>query len=90
VKTSMNAANLPYTILLVGETGAGKSSLLELIANVLMGNDVDHYDSNILDRANEQGNSVNQSQTNSAWIYERTSKNGIVVSPGICEFDEHA
>ena len=53
---------------------------MELIANVLNGNDVDHYDLHTLDRTNEQGVSNNQSRTNSARLYELTSKNGIVVS----------
>jgi hypothetical protein len=56
---------------------------LEYIANVLHGNDIDHFDFNILDRTNEQGGSDNQSQTNSARLYEFTSKNGIVVSAGV-------
>jgi len=53
---------------------------LELIANVLHGNDVDNYDFHILDHTNEQRRSNNQSQTNSARLYEITSKNGMVVS----------
>jgi hypothetical protein len=56
---------------------------LEFIANVLLGNDIDHYDFDILDRTNEQGGSDNQSQTNSVRLYEFTSKNGIVVSSGV-------
>ena len=82
IKTVKNKARASYTILLVGETGVGKSSVLELIANVLMGN-VDRYDFDILDHTNEQGGSDNQSQTNSARIYEITSKNGVMVSPSI-------
>jgi putative ribosome biogenesis GTPase RsgA len=88
IKTSKN--KVPYTILLIGETGVGKSSLLELIANVLHGNDVDHYDFDILDHTNEQGGSNNQSQTNSAQLYEFTSKNGVVVSAGCFERGEYA
>ena len=80
IKTSKNEGRGPYTILLVGETGVGKSSVLELIVNVLVGN-VGHYDFDILDHTNEQGGTENQSQTNSARIYEVTSKNGIKVSP---------
>ena len=82
IKTSKNKANKPYTIVLVGETGVGKSSVLEFIANVLTGRDIDHCDFGILDRTNEQGGSENQSQTISARLYEFKSKNGIVVSDG--------
>jgi len=64
IKTSREDVQAPYTILLVGETGVGKSSALELIANVLIGKRIDHYDFNILDHSNEQGGSTNQSQTN--------------------------
>jgi len=63
---------------------------LQLIANVLTGNDIDHYDFNILDHNNEQGDSAKQSQTISARLYKLTSKNGIVVSPGVCERSERA
>ena len=80
IKTSKNKRNQPYTILLVGETGVGKSSVLELIANVVTGKSIDHCDFSILDHTNEQGGSDNQSQTKSARLYELTSKNGIVVS----------
>ena len=92
VKTSKNNAQAPYTILLVGETGVGKSSVLEFIANVLAGNDIDNYNFDILDHANELGGPDNQmqSQTKSARIYEFTSKNDIVVSIGTYERDEYA
>ena len=90
IKTSKNKANKPYTILLVGETGVGKSSVLEFIANVLTGRDIDHCDFDILDRINEQGGSEYQSQTTSARLYKFTSKNGIVVSAGAFEHDENA
>lgn len=73
----------PCTILLVGETGVGKSSVLEYIANVLLGSDIDHDEFNILDPTNEQGGSGHQSQTNSVHLYEFTSKNGTVVSASI-------
>ena len=85
IKTSRNEAQAPYTILLVGETGTGKSSLLEFIANILIGKDVDCYDFNILDY-NEEGGSGGQTQTNSARMYEFTSKNGVMVSIGIFEY----
>jgi len=79
IKTLKNKAKVPYTILLVGETGVGKTSTLELFANVLAGNDIDHYNFDILGHTNEPG-SNNQSQTNAARLYEFTSKNGVVVS----------
>ena len=88
VKTSKNKAQAPYTILLVGETGVGKSSLLELIANVLSGNDADHYNFNILDHDNERGGPGSQSQTNSARIYDLPTKNGMLVSANVLERDE--
>ena len=88
--TQGDPAKTSYTILLVGETGVGKSSLLELIANILLGNDVDHYNLYTLDHSNEQGGSDNQSQTNSVHLYEFTSKNGVVVSAGVYERGEYA
>ena len=84
IKTSKNA---PYTILVLGETGVGKTLVLEFIANVLQGKDIDHYDFKTLGTTNEQGGSSSQSQTNSARLYEFTSRNGIMVrtSAFICE-----
>jgi hypothetical protein len=57
---------------------------LEYIANVLDGNDIDRY-TDILDQTNEEGGSKGQSQTKQAHLYERKSKNGILVSTGIFE-----
>jgi Cdc6-like AAA superfamily ATPase len=86
VKTSKN-----HTILLVGEPGVGKSSFSEFIANVLIGNDMDHYDFDILDHTNEKVIvNNNQPQTNEARLYEITSTNGVVVSAGACERGEYA
>ena len=87
IKKSKSETKAPYTILLVGETGVGKYSVLELIANVIAGNDIDHHNFNILDRTNERGGSNNQSQTNSTRLYEFTNKNGIVVISAICGHD---
>jgi len=39
INPSKNKTKAPYTILLVGEVGVEKSSALELIANVLAGNE---------------------------------------------------
>jgi len=58
---------------------------LEFIANVITGNDIDHCDFDILDRTNEQGGLANQGKTNAPYLYEHTSKNGIMVSAGVCE-----
>ncbi len=80
IRTLKNKDQGPYNILLVGETGTGKSTLLEFIANVLIGKHVGCYDFKILDHSNEEGGSGGQSQTNSARIYELESKNGILVS----------
>lgn len=80
VKTLNSKLQAPYTILLVGETGVGKSSVLEFIANALEGNDVNHYTFDHIDHSNEQGGSTNQSQTNSASVYNYKSTNGISVS----------
>ena len=78
IKTLNNKANTPYTILLVGETGVGKSSFLELFANVLAGKDIDHYDFDILD------------PTTSTHLYEFKSNNGVVVSTNIFECSEYS
>ena len=43
----------PYTILLVAETGVGKSSLLELITNPLDGDGPVHYNFDFLDYTTE-------------------------------------
>jgi hypothetical protein len=67
IKTVKSKA--PYTILL---TGVGKSSILQilqLIADVLAGNDIDHYDFDTLGHRNEQGDHNNLSRTNSAHLY---------------------
>ena len=81
-KTQKNRAKAPYTILIVGETGVGKPSLLKLIKNVLDGNDTGRYN---LDNPNEQGCSHNQNQTSSARLYELTTNNGIAVCVGACQ-----
>jgi len=85
IGTSKDKVQAQYNILLVGETGTGKSSLLEFIVNVLIGKSVDCYDFNILDRSNEQGGSGSESQTNSARVYDITTRNGILVSGSTCQ-----
>ena len=90
IKKSKNKAQAPYTILLVGETGTGKSTFLEFVDNVLTGKDVNRYQFKTFDRSNEQGGSSGQSQTNSARVYELSSNNGISVSNEICGYYKHA
>ena len=85
IKTQNNMEKTPYNIVLVGETGVGKSSLLEFIANVLSGNDTDHYDLDILNPTNAQNDSNNQSLAGSVHLHEFRSNNGIAVSIGTCE-----
>ena len=82
IRTSRNNAKAMYTIVLVGESGVGKTSVVEFIANVLAGNDLDHY---ILDHTNRKGDSANQSQTSEARLYELASKNDVVVSSGLLD-----
>ena len=64
-------------VLLIGETRVGKTSILKLIASVLVANESDDYDFGIIDHA--------QSETSSARLYEFASKNGVVVCVGAFE-----
>ena len=82
IKRSKNKATKPYTVILVGETSVGKSSALELIANILTG-------TGILDHTNERGAPGNQSRTDSAQLYEIRSQNGIVVRTNVCRYGEY-
>jgi hypothetical protein len=74
VKPPKDKANASYTILLVGTSGSGKTSLWELIANVLLGNDIDHYHYDFW----------KESEDRSPHLYEITSVNGILVSARVC------
>ena len=80
---SETGSKASYTILLVGGGGVGKSLFVEFIANVLQWKDINDYDLDVLNPANEQDGSGNQSQTNPVHLYEFTSKSGIVVSASI-------
>ena len=72
--------NEPLTILLVGATGSGKSSVIELLSNVFAGRSVDAYEFQELDLSNETGGSETQSQTKWSRLYELKSRNGVKVS----------
>ncbi|KAK7458148.1 hypothetical protein VKT23_010056 [Stygiomarasmius scandens] len=89
IKTVKNIGKVEFTILVVGETGVGKSSVLEFIANVLAGNSISDYNFSIIDQANESGGSGMNSQTNSAKLYSFTSQNGVVIrildTPGLAD-----
>ncbi|KAJ6594419.1 hypothetical protein B0H19DRAFT_919891 [Mycena capillaripes] len=89
IKTRKNKAATPYTILLVGETGVGKSSVLEFIANVMVGNPAFKYDFSLLNHENEAGGSQAGSQTNAAHLYKLESNNGqevhILDTPGLAD-----
>lgn len=77
-----------YTILLVGETGVGKTSVLSFLGNVLAGHRPDEYVEGY-DAGNEEGGSQSQSQTNMAKVYEFTSRNGVTLrildTPGLAD-----
>ncbi|GJE97664.1 hypothetical protein PsYK624_138850 [Phanerochaete sordida] len=77
-----------YTVLLVGETGVGKTSFLSLLANILAGHKPDEY-VDLNDPENEQVGSPQHSQTKAAKVYELTTKNGILLrildTPGLSD-----
>ena len=77
VKLSNDMGNMPYTILLVGETGFGRSLLIKFISNALLGNYIDHYD---LDIINEGPPYVGMELPH---LYEVTSNNGVLVSANV-------
>jgi GTPase SAR1 family protein len=77
-----------FTILLVGETGVGKTTVLSLIANILEGRTPEQY-VDFHAPGNEAGGSQSGSQTKSAQVYEFGSKNGVIVrildTPGLAD-----
>ncbi|KAF9255379.1 hypothetical protein L218DRAFT_1081873 [Marasmius fiardii PR-910] len=76
------------TILLVGETGVGKTALLSFIGNVLAGHKVDRY-VDMHEPSIEMGGPQSQSQTDAATLYEFKSQNGVAVrvldTPGLAD-----
>ena len=87
IKTSKNEAKAVYNIVLLGETGVGKSTFLELITSVLAGKRINPYNPDVVDHTIDL---TNENQTDSAHLYELVSKNGIVVSANICEHGDWA
>ncbi|KAM6499736.1 hypothetical protein JOM56_005244 [Amanita muscaria] len=77
-----------YTILLVGETGTGKTTFLSLLVNILSGRNADEYVF-IHDEANEAGGGERHSQTMFAKHYLFESNNGVKVcildTPGLVD-----
>jgi AIG1 family len=76
------------TIILVGETGVGKTAFMSLLANICVGRQVDEFrlEHNTL---NESNLSKNQSQTNTAMMYtfKRHDKCTLRIldTPGLCD-----
>ncbi|KAF5358822.1 hypothetical protein D9758_008561 [Tetrapyrgos nigripes] len=87
VRTDRNKEKV-FTILLVGETGVGKTSVLSLLFNVLSGNRTENY-MDFHDQGNEVEGSQRHSQTGSARLYEHTSVNGVTLrildTPGLAD-----
>ncbi|KAF8634980.1 hypothetical protein AX17_004054 [Amanita inopinata Kibby_2008] len=77
-----------FTILLVGETGTGKTSLLNLFGNIVAGRAPQDYEF-FNDDSNEAGGGEKQSQTNSAKLYKFESNNKvkfqILDTPGLAD-----
>ena len=77
VKTSRNKENPQYTVLLVGETGVGKSSLVNFIATTLVGESIGL---DILEGA------VSHQGLAAPHLHEITSNNGVLVSANVFEY----
>ncbi len=86
IRTTKNRTE--FTVLLVGETGVGKTSFLSLLANILEGRRPEEFIQAHL-QTNEAGGSHAGSQTQKATVYEFQSRNGIIVrimdTPGLAD-----
>lgn len=86
--TSLRKQRKEFTILLVGESGVGKTSFLTFVYNFVRGYRPDQYVP-YHEAANEAGGSQAQSQTQAARVYEFVSADGfkirIVDTPGIAD-----
>ncbi|KAF9459251.1 hypothetical protein BDZ94DRAFT_1051622 [Collybia nuda] len=87
-KGIINTRRADFTILIVGETGTGKTTFLSLLANILKGNSPRTY-ATFNKAANEAGGSEKHSQTNETLLYSFESKNGvklrIIDTPGLAD-----
>ncbi|KAJ8482073.1 hypothetical protein ONZ45_g15079 [Pleurotus djamor] len=76
------------TILLIGETGVGKTAFLDLLANVCAGRTLEQF-SRVHISTNEAGGSQLGSQTNKPSLYKITCANGYLVhildTPGLAD-----
>jgi hypothetical protein len=76
------------TIILVGETGVGKTAFMSLLANVCAGRQIDEFRLEH-NTANESNLSKSQSQTNEAVMYTFKRYDGctlrILDTPGLCD-----
>ncbi|KIY66908.1 hypothetical protein CYLTODRAFT_354146 [Cylindrobasidium torrendii FP15055 ss-10] len=86
IKSAKNRAE--FTILLVGETGVGKTCFLSFFANVIEGRSPAEYVP-VHDINNEQGGSQKCSQTQAARVYEFRSRNDVRIrildTPGLAD-----
>ncbi|KIK53796.1 hypothetical protein GYMLUDRAFT_178498 [Collybiopsis luxurians FD-317 M1] len=75
-------------LILIGETGVGKTSMLNLLANVCAGIELNEFEETHL-TANEQGGSQAGSQTNAPCFYSIPCANGntvnILDTPGLAD-----
>ncbi|KAF8333284.1 hypothetical protein F5887DRAFT_893774 [Amanita rubescens] len=87
IKTDRNKSK-QFTILLVGETGTGKTSLLSLLGNIVVGRKPEQFVT-FHDISIEAGGGEKQSQTNEAKVYKFRSRNGVRITildtPGLAD-----
>ncbi len=76
------------TILLIGETGVGKTAFMDLLANVCAGRVMEDFKAEHK-KDNEAGGSGSGSQTNKPKLYHITCANGYMVhvldTPGLAD-----
>lgn len=76
------------TVIIVGETGVGKTAFMNLLANVCVGRPVDQFRQEHNTR-NESNLDKNQSQTNAALMYTFDRRDGVQLrildTPGLCD-----